>query len=244
MRFRFVLCSTGALACLVGIFALSSPLDAQEARPPLLERALEIELALSALPAPVRASARVLALERGGYVPARDGDNGFTCLVRRSGAVPGHFDGAVLPICYDAEGSRSLLPAVLEEVRMLESGRTFAEVTAAIARGWEDGLYSLPGPGVAYMLSPVFCLRGRCGGYVPHTMFYAPYATNATTGANDDLFDHVPSLQAPGSPAAMLVVPVGVEERRAILEQGASLMERAAAVLSPRESPPGTPPRP
>lgn len=201
------------------------------ALPELLPRDLEIELAVSALPEAVRNGAAVYLLERGGYVQARSGGNGFTCVVRRSGAVPGRFSDSVLPICYDAEGSRTLLPAVFDEVRRLEQGESPQEVAAAIEAGWKNGVYTVPGPGVAYMLSPVFCLNGSCGQYVPHTMFYAPYKTDEDIGGNSDLFDHVPSLQAAGFPSAMIVLPVQGPARERILQQGEALLSRVKALL-------------
>lgn len=225
---------TALFAAITGAAHASAALqDEPNAILDLLDRDLEIELALSAMPEHMRDGTAVLALERGGYVPARDGDNGFTCLVRRSGAVPGRFTDSILPICYDAVGSSTLLPAVLDEVRMLEDGESFGQVAVAIEQAWRDGKYEVPGPGVSYMLSPVFCLAGRCGGYVPHTMFYAPYRLAPEVGANDDLFDYIPTLQAAGTPGCMMVIPVGEKERAAIISAGASLIARAQQAMGP-----------
>lgn len=219
---------------LFSVLLLPTLAQAQEkASPELLPRDLEIELALSALPQHLRAEARVYALERGGYVEARSGTNGFSCLVRRSGAVPGHFYDAILPICYDREGANTLLAAVMDEVKLLEQGKSYEDVAAAIEQGWADGRYTVPGPGVSYMLSPVFRVNGQDGGYVPHLMFYGPHKTNADVGANADRLDYVPFMQAPGRPSAMMVVPVGEEERAAIMEQERELLARVASYFGP-----------
>ena len=53
--------------------------------PELIDREKEIEMALSAAPEHLRKDAAVYVLQRGGYVKAREGSNGFTCLVEREG---------------------------------------------------------------------------------------------------------------------------------------------------------------
>jgi len=210
----------------------SAPESVAQSTPELLPPDLEIELALSGLPPHLRSDASVLTLARGGYVETRNGSNGFTCLVRRSGAIPGRFSDALLPVCYDAEGTQTLLPAVLDEVKLLEEGQEPGEVQKIIASRWADGNYTEPGPGVAYMLSPIFHLNGRDGGYVPHLMFYAPNKTDAEVGASDDRLDFVPFIQAPGSPGAVMVVPVGVQERAEITQAEQSLIDRVQAYLN------------
>jgi hypothetical protein len=62
----------------------------------------ETEMALSAAPEHLRAEAAVYVLRRDGFVKARGGTNGFTCLVLRE-------NGRTAPICYDAEGSQTTL---------------------------------------------------------------------------------------------------------------------------------------
>lgn len=220
--------------CLLSfLFAASQSLGqtATTELPDLLPADLEIDLALSGLPPHLRSGASVMALERGGYSMTRQGANGFTCIVRRSGAIPGTFSDALLPVCYDAEGSRTLLPAVVDEVALLERGEAPEQVRREIESRWKDGKYTPPGPGIAYMLSPVFYLNGRMGGYVPHLMFYAPNKTDAEIGASDSRLDFVPFVQAPGTPAAVMVVPVGEQERAAIKQAEQSLIDRVNVLL-------------
>src|ERR1700720_2317866 len=70
---------------------------------PLLPRDLETELALSAAPPHLRDGANVMVLEPTGYATAVRKGNAFTCMVSRRG-------GDLFPVCWDAEGVRSLLP--------------------------------------------------------------------------------------------------------------------------------------
>src|SRR5438552_19182080 len=59
---------------------------AQSPQYPLLPRALEIELALSAAPKHLRDDATVCALDKSGYAIAKKGGNAFTCVgSRRAG---------------------------------------------------------------------------------------------------------------------------------------------------------------
>lgn len=223
------------LLLVLPLLLLLAPARAQNDRaalPELLPRGLEVELALSAVPPHLRAEAAVYALERGGYVKAREGTNGFSCLVRRNGAVPGPFYDTIAPTCYDREGSGTLLPAVLDEIRLLEQGKSNEEVAAAIEKGWKEGRYQVPGPGVSYMLSPVFRLNGRDDFYVPHVMFYGPYKTNEDVGSAAERFGYMPFMQAPGSPAAMMVLPAGEQERAAIAEQERDLIARVERYLN------------
>jgi len=223
IRFRHV------ILCMSIVAALRSPANGQHALPELLPRDLEVDLALSALPLHLRADATAYALERGGYAVAKEGTNGFSCLVRRNGAVPGIYFDSVIPICYDREGSETLLKASLDEIAMIEQGVALEDVASRIAEGFKSGKYRAPGPGVSYMLSPVFkatTARGTAS-YIPHIMFYGPYKTNEEIGASGERFGPTPFIQAAGLPSAMMVVPLGEKEREAIVAREADLIRRA-----------------
>jgi hypothetical protein len=69
-------------------------LSAQRALPSLMAPDREIALAESAAPANVAKAASIFLLHRGGFVPERQGSNGFTCFVART--APGEIE----PICY------------------------------------------------------------------------------------------------------------------------------------------------
>jgi hypothetical protein len=74
-------------------------------------RGRQIELALSAAPIEVSSKAAVYVLGPKGYQKARDGTNGFTCLIERS--FSGTTQTSSAPACFDAEGSRSIMVAYL-----------------------------------------------------------------------------------------------------------------------------------
>ena len=73
---------------------------AQSPQYPLLPRALEIELALSAAPTHLRGGAAVWVLDKSGYAIAKKGGNPFACVVSRRA-------GDLFPVCWDAEGTRA-----------------------------------------------------------------------------------------------------------------------------------------
>ena len=90
-------------------FACQSTLAAQQeaVRPEVLPRSEEMEIALSAAPAHLRDQATVWVLEDSGYVVAREGSNGFACIINRDHPMNRK------PTCYDAEGAATILPKVL-----------------------------------------------------------------------------------------------------------------------------------
>jgi hypothetical protein len=100
---------------------------AQSPQYPLLPRALEIELALSAAPKHLRDDATVWALDKTGYAIAKKGGNAFTCVVSRRA-------GDLFPVCWDAEGTRSPLPLDFEDARLRLSGKSGSEIEATIRR--------------------------------------------------------------------------------------------------------------
>lgn len=226
------------LSTLLLLTALIGPTDTSAQPAPetrSLPEDLETELALSALPTHLRSGAGVLLLKPSGYVRSKDSENGFECLVRQHGAIPGTFSDTIAPVCYDGEGAATVMRAVLDEVALLQSGQVPADVADTINRRWEEGGYDFPEPGIAYMLSPIFRLNGRDDAFVPHLMFYAPNKTNIEVGANDDRLDYVPWIQAAGRPSAVMVVPVGVSERTTIAQQESDLVARFSAYLSSAE---------
>lgn len=204
--------------------------------PELLPRDLEVAFALSAAPEHLRAEATVYALERGGYVVAQRGSNGFSCLVRRRGVTPARFHHSYVALCYDAEGSRTLLKSDLEQARLFEQGKTHDEVETIIDKAWADGQFEAPGPGISYMLSPVMHvvpLGGTARQYIPHLMFYAAHKTAADIGASTppNPMGHVPFMPEPGRPYSMIIVPTGEKERAAIATREKALIARMAPFL-------------
>ena len=182
--------------------------DSQSSLPPLLPQEREIALAESAGPSHIAKGATIYVLERGGFVVAREGTNGFSCLVLRS--LPGTQE----PECLDAEGTAAVLPRYLDKARYREEGLSRPEVRAKIAEGFRSGKYRSPGrPGIIYMLScenyvAVDEAGERIINYQPHVMFFAPGLTNEELGAGSgDRW--MPFVIEEGSPVALIIVPVG-----------------------------------
>src|SRR5262252_5958553 len=161
--------------------------------PELLPREKEIELALSAAPEHLRNGAGIYVLERTGFVKVRESANGFTCIVNRDHPLNQK------PVCFDTEGTATILPKILQVGELLMQGKTMSEINGDIAEGFRTGKYISPRrPGVAYMLSGDirnFNPRtGKIESFPPHVMFYAPNLTNADLGMTPEALAKDPSL--------------------------------------------------
>jgi hypothetical protein len=157
-----------------------------------MPREQQIALAESAAPAEVSSKATVYVLGPKGYEKAREGTNGFSCIVTRHFAKP--TETTIEPQCFDAEGSRTLLPVYLHGEELRTSGKSEAEIKADVADGYKEGRYQYPSkPGFLYMMSS----QNRLGptpdhgtaSFPPHLMFYAPNMTTKDMG-----FDSKPKL--------------------------------------------------
>jgi hypothetical protein len=188
---------------------------------PLLPRELEMELALSAAPRHLRDAATVWTLEQSGYTKARQGTNAFTCLVSRRG-------GDLFPVCWDAEGARSLLPLDLDDAQMRLAGKSGAEIEQAVTQRFKDGQYHAPArAGIAYMLSPMRYRIDEQGTVArtpsnPHLMFYGPDLTDNDIGG---VRGALVFMNRTG-PDGMMIVPVGQKEREAIASESRPLVEQ------------------
>jgi hypothetical protein len=150
----------------------ANPITAQPL-PELLPPEKEIELALSAAPKHLRKGAAVYVLERTGFVKIRDSTNGFTCIVNRDHPLNQK------PVCFDAEGTVTILPKILRVGELLMQGKPMSKIDAEIAEGFRTGKYISPRrPGLAYMLSGDIRNfnphTGKVESFPPHVMFYAP----------------------------------------------------------------------
>lgn len=184
-----------------------------------LPQDLEVRWAVSALPPSLRDQAGVRILSEGHYVGYRKAANPFTCIVSRRA-------GNLYPVCFDEEGTRTILPAYEDDATMRQSGMTSDKVEAEIANGFASGRYQPPSkPGIAYMLSPATFMLGNDGTLhsVPaHVMFYAPYLTGKDIGG---AMGKTAFVDRPG-PHGMIIVLAGQAERdRALTEQQSLLNE-------------------
>jgi hypothetical protein len=183
----------------------------------LLARDLETRLAVNALPKELRDGAAVMILESNGYVKVRSGTNPFTCIVSRRG-------GNFYPVCFDEEGTRTILPAFADDAVFRMKGSTEQEIEQKLAKGFEQGRYRPPSrPGIAYMLSPATYMMNseKLARTAPHTMFYAPFLTNADVGG---MPGKTAFVDRPG-PHGMIIVLAGQKEREALMSESQSLVD-------------------
>jgi hypothetical protein len=161
----------------------------------------------------------VLVLESTGYVKAKEGTNGFTCMVSR-------MEGDIFPVCWDEEGAHSLLPMYVDDVALRLKGLPSAEIARKIAEGYKEGRYRAPArSGVAYMLSPMRYRIDEKGQISrtqpnPHVMIYAPYLTDADIGGQRGSYAFINKV----GPDGMIILPVGQKEREAILSESQALI--------------------
>jgi hypothetical protein len=172
-------------------------------------RERQIGLALSAAPTEVSSKATVYVLGLKGYEKAREGTNGFSCLIERS--FKGTTQTSSAPACFDAVGSGSIMVAYLRREELRAEGKSEAEIKDDIAKGYEDGRFKVPGPGFLYMMSNENFVynnvSGKSGFVVPHLMFYAPNKTANDVGYDSVSPTMVPYLTGSGiGPESLLVV--------------------------------------
>jgi hypothetical protein len=150
-----------------------------------MPRDQQITLAESAAPAEVSSKATVYVLGPKGYEKAREGSNGFSCIVTRHFKKP--TETTIEPQCFDAEGSRTLLLVYMHGEELRTNGRSEAEIKADIASGYKEGRYQYPSkPGFLYMMSShnrLSAITDQSNGiFPPHLMFYAPNMTTQDIG--------------------------------------------------------------
>ena len=190
----------GVLGLAVTALAAPAPQTPSFTRP--ATEADEIALALSALPESMRATAAVHVLDPKGYRKAREGTSGINCLVERSRPDTQE------PICWDREGSETIMPVAYAKAEWRATGLEAEEVDRRVAEGFAGGRFRAPRRGgVAYMLSAEnYVFNGqRVVKYHPHVMFYAPYTTNADIGANGK-DPNAPWILNEGTPHAYIIV--------------------------------------
>ena len=199
---------------------------AQSPQYPLLPRALEIDLALSAAPKHLRDDATVWILDKSGYAIARKGGNAFACVVSRRA-------GDLFPVCWDAEGTRSLLPLDVDDAQQRLSGTSGAEIEAIVTERFKSGQYHAPSrAGIAYMLSPMRYRIDEHAGVTrtpsnPHLMFYGPNLTDNDIGGVRGAFVFINRV----GPDGMMIVPVGQKERDAIVSDAQSLIAQVEQAI-------------
>jgi len=207
--------AVGALS--IGLFSSMAAIQAMAQELPKVYDASmpceqQITLAESAAPAEVSSKATVYVLGSKGYEKAREGTNGFSCFVSRHFVKPA--ETTIEPQCFDAEGSRTLLPVYLHGEELRTNGKSEAEIKADIASGYKEGRYQYPNkPGFLYMMSSQNRLSAipdhGTGIFPPHLMFYAPNMTAKDIGFDSSTqLDSLPymGMTHPGAGDNLIVV--------------------------------------
>jgi len=185
----------------------------------LMPREAEIALARSAAPPNITNKATIKVLTEAGYQVAKQGDNGFVCLVMRGWSAPTFtpapfrdlvYDPRVrAPICFNPVAARTVLP--LQELRtklaMERKGpdQIAEDVQAAYAKG---ALPKMEAVAFAYMWSAAQFLAPAIGAWHPHIMVYTPYYENSMLGGNDFAGTTPFVSDDAGTPFAVTVIPV------------------------------------
>ena len=171
-----------------------------------LPREEKIKLAESAAPQEVSSKATVYVLDKTGYTKAREGTNGFSCIVDRQ--TPFNLE----PTCFDREGSATTLPTRFFVEEQRAKGRSEEQIKIDLDAGYKSGKFKAPAkPGIVYMMSDVGVLLVGGNKLVkipPHLMFYAPYATDEDLGS-PPAAANMPHLIRAGQPDAYIIVIPG-----------------------------------
>jgi hypothetical protein len=225
-----------------------------------LPRDLEIQLALSSLPAHLRNDATVYVLNPAiGFEVARKGTNGFHALVARTGddamrgswALTEYPDDILYPIAWDAAGAKAHLQVFLDIAAMQSKGMPPQDVKRTIQQRYKTNAYKAPGrAGVSYMLSPVlrtYTTPEENGNVatsnIPHVMHYAPNVSSEDVGATfptpDALRYYSQHGRWPASPSPFVIMQgphgyhiqfLGVTEVAAITKEYEEMLGRLCKI--------------
>lgn len=165
----------------------TSLVQAAELATILLPREQEIQTALEAGPEHIRAAATVYVFGKAGYRKVRDGTNGFTCMINRDGNQKG--DNDLKPTCWDAEGSRTIVPVMLRVGELIARSASAEDIQRDIDAGFASGKFSTAQrAGIAYMLKGDLLFDPKTRQITtkmiapPHYMIYSPGVSNADIG--------------------------------------------------------------
>jgi hypothetical protein len=220
-----------------------SPCRAQmkttEASPPArlekMPEALEMRFALSALPPHLRDGATTFVLDpQEGYVVYRKGTNGFGCIVMRTEWTWPQlaFRGDIfVPICYDEEGSKKVLPVWMDVAKLRAQGLGPRQVYEQTMKKFDDGTYQKPSrTGISYMTAPVMRTYPSPDATevvtmsMRHYMFYAPNVKDADIGGKPSSPYPFVVSQGPG-PHDVIVLLIGEAEKAKIVADSADLLK-------------------
>ena len=201
--------ATIVAASVAGSSGAQSPPVGYPVKPVPLADSVEIALAVSAAPAELSNKATVYAVRDGKVLTIRSGTNGSSCMVARDSHA-----GSLYPICYNPEGTRTVLKRELMEVRLRTLGVAEDSIDRAVESAYKRGELEIPKDvALAYMMSPQQVLFSnarkegrRVGAWHPHLMLYVPGATPAKFGLSDSGTGDPIQVGSPGTPQAEVIV--------------------------------------
>jgi len=161
--------------------------------------AQQIAEAVSALPADMRAGARVLGYSGAAVVTLRDGSNGMICLADEPG------DDRLHVACYH----ESLEPFMARGRELRAEGKSREEVQQMRLAEIEAGTLPLPERWAALYTLTGGTFDADAGAIVGgrgNSVIYVPYATAATLGISEQPARDRPWLMAPGTPWAHVMI--------------------------------------
>jgi hypothetical protein len=197
-----------------------------------MPEALENRFALSAIPSHLRETATTYVLDPAkGYVLSHKGTNGISCIVVRSDwqwSDDSFRDDIFWAVCYDEEGSKTLLQDYIYAAELRARGMDAKQVHDEVTKKFGQPSYPNPSrAGVSYMIAPV--MRGYTHGPIPatmnmpHYMFYAPNVKDKDIGGNS--FGQYPFVlsMSPGRDDYIIML-VGETEKAKILLESKDLL--------------------
>lgn len=227
--------SAGILVVLAGLACVAKDAPAPKLEP--MPAALERDFALSAAPPHLRKEATVYLLDPvKGYILDRKGANGISCIVVRSDwqFTMAFRDDIFWPVCYDAEGSRTLLQDYLYAAELRARGMDARQVNAEVTRRF--GTASAPNPsrtGIGYMIAPI--MRGYTSApgpvtmNMPHYMFYAPNLKNTDIGGAGFSKEYPFVLSMDPGRDDYIIMLAGETEKARILKRSRGLLAQLCA---------------
>jgi hypothetical protein len=222
--------------------AIASPGKAIETTLDQMPAPLETRFALSAAPPALRERASVYLLDpKQGYQLSRQGTSNVTCIVERTSWDLADFRNDIyIPLCYDAEGTKTYLKHIMDVAALRIQGMSPAALKAEVEKRYRDKTYAVPKKvGVSYMVAPLMRTIGPPDMKVrtmamPHLMFYAPYLTNEEIGAVPNISDHAsllyPFIDQQGiAEHSYIIQLIGEAEKATILSNEQALLAELCA---------------
>jgi len=239
MKGNFIMTRNIRTIIRLGLIASSAfPSHAADTTIEQMPAKLEAQYALSALPQAMRDHATVYLLDsKKGYQLSQQGTSGVTCLVERTAWEQADFRNDIyVPLCYDAEGSKTYLKVIMDVAVLRIQGMSPVALKTEIERRYKNKTYLVPQKtGLSYMVAPVMRTWMMPDWQVhtmpmPHLMFYAPNMTNEDIGAVPNASLLYPFMFKEGiAEQSYMIQLIGAAEKAKILADEKTLLHDLCA---------------